>query len=72
MWFLVIGQDQYAGLHTWHGFEQLLQRVTLAVAQRPDAKLEVDARVRAAVTRRLQLPPMASRPPTSALAWPPG
>jgi nicotinate-nucleotide adenylyltransferase len=56
MWFLVIGQDQFAGLHTWLGFEQLLSRVTLAVAQRPDAKIEVDARVRAAVTRRLQLP----------------
>ena len=34
-WFLLIGQDQYAGLHTWHGWTQLLSRVVLAVANRP-------------------------------------
>lgn len=34
-WFLLIGQDQYAGLHTWNGWQELLQRVTLAVANRP-------------------------------------
>ena len=34
-WFLVIGQDQYAGLHTWHGWQDLLSRVVLAVANRP-------------------------------------
>ena len=33
-WFLVIGQDQYEGLHTWHDWPELLSRVTLAVAQR--------------------------------------
>jgi len=33
-WFLIIGQDQYARIHTWHGWEELLQRVTLAVASR--------------------------------------
>ena len=32
---LLIGQDQYAGLHTWAGWPDLLQRVTLAVANRP-------------------------------------
>jgi nicotinate-nucleotide adenylyltransferase len=58
-WFLVIGQDQYRNLHTWHGFEQLLQRVTLAVAQRPGAGLDdIDPRVRAAAVRPLALPPM--------------
>lgn len=34
-WFLLIGQDQHAGLHTWHRFRDLLARVELAVAQRP-------------------------------------
>jgi len=34
-WFLLIGQDQYAGLHSWHGWQQLLPLVTLAVANRP-------------------------------------
>jgi len=33
-WFLIIGQDQYANFHTWHGWEELLDRVTLAVAGR--------------------------------------
>lgn len=33
--FLVIGADQYAGLHTWHGWQELLGLVTLAVANRP-------------------------------------
>jgi nicotinate-nucleotide adenylyltransferase len=58
-WFLVIGQDQYAGLHTWFGFEELLPLVTLAVAWRPDAPPSADARVRAAAQVALALPPMA-------------
>ena len=33
-WFLVIGQDQYARIDTWHGWKELLLRVTLAVASR--------------------------------------
>ena len=42
-WHLVIGQDQYAGFHTWHGWQELLGLVTLAVAQRapPDLPLRV-------------------------------
>ena len=34
-WFLLIGQDQHARFHTWHGWQELLTRVTLAVARRP-------------------------------------
>jgi nicotinate-nucleotide adenylyltransferase len=33
-WFLIIGQDQYANLPTWHGWEELLAGLTLAVARR--------------------------------------
>jgi nicotinate-nucleotide adenylyltransferase len=44
-WFLVIGQDQYAGLHTWHGWQELLGRVTLAVANRPGIAPRPDAQV---------------------------
>jgi nicotinate-nucleotide adenylyltransferase len=33
-WFLIIGQDQLANLPTWHGWQALLSRVTLAVACR--------------------------------------
>jgi nicotinate-nucleotide adenylyltransferase len=57
-WFLLIGQDQYRNLHTWHGVDELLQRVTLAVAQRSDEPAEADARVRAAPRVALALPPM--------------
>ncbi len=46
-WFLVIGQDQYAKLHSWHGFADLLGKVTLGVAARDadavQASLEVAA-----------------------------
>ncbi len=34
-WVLIVGQDQYAGLHTWRDWPELLSRVTLAVANRP-------------------------------------
>lgn len=34
-WFLIIGADQYAGLHTWRDWQALLGLVTLAVANRP-------------------------------------
>jgi nicotinate-nucleotide adenylyltransferase len=36
-WYLILGQDQYAHFHTWHGWEALLQRLTLAVACRGTA-----------------------------------
>jgi nicotinate-nucleotide adenylyltransferase len=34
-WFLIIGADQYASLHTWRDWQSLLGLVTLAVANRP-------------------------------------
>jgi nicotinate-nucleotide adenylyltransferase len=48
-WFLVIGQDQYASFHTWHGWQELLGRILLAIANRPDAPL-------AAAPQVLQVP----------------
>lgn len=44
-WFLLIGADQYAGLHTWRGWEDLLDRVVLAVAARPEPLPPVAAAV---------------------------
>lgn len=44
-WFLIIGQDQYAGLHTWHDWPELLRRVNLAVANRPGAVPHPDPQV---------------------------
>jgi nicotinate-nucleotide adenylyltransferase len=44
--FLIIGQDQYAGFHTWQGWPEILQQVVLAVAGRPGAAAAVDPAVR--------------------------
>ena len=63
-WFLLIGQDQYAGFHTWQGWQELLERVTLAVAQRnspsdPNAPpWKVDAQVQRAAQQAVTLPMM--------------
>lgn len=57
-WFLIIGQDQYAQFHTWHGWEELAEMVTLAVANRagdaPHSNSEVESRARVI---ELPLPP---------------
>ena len=37
-WVLILGQDQYAGLHTWRDWRELVAMVTLAIANRPDAR----------------------------------
>ena len=57
-WFLVIGQDQYAGFHTWHGWQELLGRITLAIANRPDASPTADPQVRAVPHAAVSLPMM--------------
>jgi nicotinate-nucleotide adenylyltransferase len=44
-WFLLIGQDQYAGLHTWRDWQALLGLVVLAVANRPGVAPAVNAEV---------------------------
>lgn len=50
--FLLIGQDQYARLHTWREWQALLGLVTLAVAARADAAIAPSAEV-AAVPHRM-------------------
>ena len=61
-WFLVIGQDQYAGFHTWHGWQDILARVTLAIADRaadhPNVPLNPDAQVLAFPHEAVALPRM--------------
>jgi nicotinate-nucleotide adenylyltransferase len=54
--FLVIGADQYAQLHTWQGWKELLGLVTLAVANRPGAATTVHADVQSAPHRAVPLP----------------
>jgi len=58
-WFLIIGQDQFASLHTWRGFEELLRLVTLAVAVRHGVQSTADTRVLVAPRRELEMPRMA-------------
>jgi nicotinate-nucleotide adenylyltransferase len=57
-WFLVIGQDQYAGFHTWNGWQELLGRVTLAIANRPDARSAADPQVQKVPHAAVSLPMM--------------
>ncbi len=55
-WFLVIGADQYAGLHTWRDWQELLGLVTLAVANRPGPMPAVDGTVLRTRHRVVPLP----------------
>jgi len=55
-WVLIIGQDQYAGLHTWHGWQELLARVELAVARRPGETRQPHPEVRAHPHQMVPLP----------------
>ena len=57
-WFLVIGQDQYAAFHTWHGWQELLGRILLAIANRPDAPLAADPQVLQVPHAAVSLPMM--------------
>ena len=57
-WFLVIGQDQYARLHTWHGWQQLLRLVTLAVANRPGAPVSASPQLPGHAYQAVALPMM--------------
>ncbi len=56
-WFLIIGQDQHAGMHTWYRWRDLLPKVSLAVAMRPGASLKVDLQVLEFGFIRLKMPP---------------
>jgi nicotinate-nucleotide adenylyltransferase len=55
-WVLLIGQDQYASLHTWRDWKELLSRVTLAVANRPGASVVVNPEVQRTPHRSVPLP----------------
>ena len=57
-WFLLLGQDQYASLHTWRDWRELLGLVTLAIANRPGAPLAANPRIARAEHRVVQLPMM--------------
>jgi nicotinate-nucleotide adenylyltransferase len=55
-WVLIIGQDQYARLHTWRDWPVLLGLVTLAVANRPGTDMLPSPEVQAHPHRAVPLP----------------
>ena len=55
-WYLIIGADQYAALHTWVDWRELLGRVVLAVANRPGPLPPVHPEVLAFPHRAVPLP----------------
>lgn len=57
-WVLLIGADQYARLHTWRSWQQLLADVDLAVAARPGEHPVPDPAVQAVPHRAVPLPMM--------------
>ena len=63
-WFLILGEDQYANLPTWHRWTELLAEVTLAVAAR-DGRVPQAAGAMAQQPHRLVLLQMPEVPLSS-------
>ena len=57
-WFLIVGQDQYQGLHTWRDWNDLLKLVTLAVANRPGSAAPANPQVQRLGHHAVALPMM--------------
>jgi len=57
-WVLILGQDQYASLHTWRDWRELLARVTLAIANRPDAAPAANEQIARVPHQMVSLPMM--------------
>ena len=57
-WSLILGQDQYASLHTWRDWRELLGLVTLAIANRPGAALAVNTQITRVEHQTVLLPMM--------------
>jgi nicotinate-nucleotide adenylyltransferase len=57
-WVLILGQDQYASLHTWRDWRELLAMVTLAIANRPGAEPAVNAQIAKVPHHMVSLPMM--------------
>ena len=57
-WVLILGQDQYATLHTWRDWRELVARVTLAVANRPDIAAAPNPQIARVPHQMVSLPMM--------------
>jgi nicotinate-nucleotide adenylyltransferase len=50
-WHLIIGQDQFARLHTWHRWRDIVARVHVAVVAREGRLVQVSDEVRSSLPR---------------------
>ena len=57
-WVLILGQDQYAALHTWRDWRALVARVTLAIANRPDVEAAPNPQIATVPHHMVSLPMM--------------
>jgi nicotinate-nucleotide adenylyltransferase len=57
-WVLILGQDQYATLHTWRDWRELVSRVTLAIANRPDGAALPNPQIASVPHQMVKLPMM--------------
>jgi nicotinate-nucleotide adenylyltransferase len=57
-WVLILGQDQYASLHTWRDWRELVARVTLAIANRPDVEAAPNPQIAKVPHQMVSLPMM--------------
>jgi nicotinate-nucleotide adenylyltransferase len=57
-WVLILGQDQYATLHTWRDWRELVARVTLAIANRPDIDAAPNPQIACVPHQMVSLPMM--------------
>jgi nicotinate-nucleotide adenylyltransferase len=57
-WVLILGQDQYASLHTWRDWRELVARVTLAIANRPDVEAAPNPQIATVAHQMVSLPMM--------------
>jgi Nicotinic acid mononucleotide adenylyltransferase len=57
-WVLILGQDQYATLHTWRDWRELVARVTLAIANRPEAATAPNPQIAQVPHQMVNLPMM--------------
>lgn len=57
-WVLILGQDQYATLHTWRDWRELVSQVTLAIANRPDVAAALNEQIGRVPHQLVTLPMM--------------
>ena len=67
-YFWILGADQLQNFCTWHGWQEILSRVELAVAARPGAELQAPADMQAHLEKLNRRLHVLSMPPTDVSA----